>query len=682
MADEQLPGVVSAEQGQGPAQIPASGPMPQPNAPAPQMQPSGAAPTMPAQQSGSAPPAVGTGQPAAPAKPGSFFGNLSHAFMGAVLGGLAGKQETVGYSVDPDTGVQTPVKKDLHPRDQLAKIAQAALRGLAAGSASQGAPGDTGGAALGAGFNAQHDYEQKQDLLKRQQGQQQFEDEQNATLHKMNNANILLQTMVTRKNLLNADLATNQHMADIGDDTVAAMTAGGNSIVGQRDMPSADAAKFRNDHPLEYLNYTPLITKVEPAVKEDGTPDVDPTTGVQKVNRMYTFVDLKKPIKLDQSMIDHLQSINWQGADKLTAGQELDPRQFQALYWSGLKKYNDVTNDPANIDIKEAQVNGQNIWFSTNKVTGATHPVVDPVSGKPMQGKMPDSSETDQVFQKGVASGKYTNDANGRIAASTDLARSKAGAEDAARLGVEAGNAGDRAATAQRLVEADEDPTQLTKRSKDYNMRVDDADKYSLEKYGKHWDLAKAQSDYKFASAPATKNTLNYLNSVIPNMAQLVKQSDAIPRTAYPAMNNVLEWSRLAAGNPAIAAYHTTLTEVADQVAKILQGGGTGSGTSDAKLKQAQELFNGGFSADSIKAIAGDLTPLLNNRKDAMVGNNVYLKKWYPQNGQASANGIPSGARTVAGPNGHTLYTIDEKQWIDSTTGQPFVPPAAPTGAK
>ena len=39
-----------------------------------------------------------------PQKPGNFFTNLSHSFMGAVLGGLAGSKEDVAqYHTDPET---------------------------------------------------------------------------------------------------------------------------------------------------------------------------------------------------------------------------------------------------------------------------------------------------------------------------------------------------------------------------------------------------------------------------------------------------------------------------------------------------------------------------------------------------------------------------------------------------
>lgn len=164
--------------GQAPAQnIPAAQAAPDINAPMPGAQPS--PPTPAARQV-----KVGGGAQPAPPPPGSFFSHLSHAFAGALLGGLAGKSEIESYHIDPDTGVQTPIYKTLHPRDQIAKLAGAALRGLAAGSTAESQPGNEALSGLGAGAAAETQFQQKQDLLKRSQAKDQFDTEQKAILQK------------------------------------------------------------------------------------------------------------------------------------------------------------------------------------------------------------------------------------------------------------------------------------------------------------------------------------------------------------------------------------------------------------------------------------------------------------------------------------------------------------------
>jgi hypothetical protein len=194
-------------------------------------------------------------------------------------------------------------------------------------------------------------------------------------------------------------------------------------------------------------------------------------------------------------------------------------------------------------------------------------------------------------------------------------------------------------------VEGNEDPTQFSKRSKTYNGDLARANEYSFARYGKAWDPAQATIDYTFAKNTGTQNTLKYLNSLTGengkggNLGRLIATSNSITRTDFPKLNDAAAWARLQAGDPAIARYHTDVTEVADQVAKILQGGGSGGGTSDAKLKQAQELFQTGFSKDQMKGVADELLGLLSNRKTEFIGNNRYLQKQFPNETKPAASG-------------------------------------------
>ena len=201
---------------------------------------------------------------------------------------------------------------------------------------------------------------------------------------------------------------------------------------------------------------------------------------------------------------------------------------------------------------------------------------------------------------------------------------------------------GNTQSIAENLVNGNIDPSQLSKRSANYNAVLAAADAYSVKTFGKHFNIADASSDYKFATNVGTQNTLKYLNSVIPNMDALVKQSDSIGRTQLPALNNAEMWAKLNTGDPKVAAYYTTLTETADQIAKILQGGGTGSGSSDAKLKQASDMFAKGFTPEQVKGVVADLKVLLNNRKDALIGDNIYLQK-YKSGASNSTSQIPTG---------------------------------------
>ena len=213
--------------------------------------------------------------------------------------------------------------------------------------------------------------------------------------------------------------------------------------------------------------------------------------------------------------------------------------------------------------------------------------------------------------------------------------------------------------TASQLVEGNEDPSQLTKRSKNYDATLAAADDYSMKHYGVHFSPAQAGIDYKFAMNPSTQNTLKYLNSLTGadnrsgNLGELVNLSNKIKRTQFPALNDTAAWARLQAGDPQMAAYFAAVTEISDQVAKIMQGGGSGSGTSDAKIKQAMELFDKGFNKDQISAISGELRNLLANRKKEMIGTNRYLVKQFPS---AVA---PNGTKFIADDASGVKHYLD-----------------------
>ena len=192
---------------------------------------------------------------------------------------------------------------------------------------------------------------------------------------------------------------------------------------------------------------------------------------------------------------------------------------------------------------------------------------------------------------------------------------------------------GDVGSAAELLRSGSQAPSQLSKRSSTYQATIDEADKQEMAETGKHYSPAQEEINYKFANQPSTQNTLKYLNSLTGgqdpttgNLAELVNQSNKVGRTSFPPLNKAEAWAKLESGDPGIVAYRTVVTEVADQVAKILQGGGSGSGTSDAKMRQAQEMFDTGFTKDQIKAVAAELRPLLNNRRDALIGDNRYLQ--------------------------------------------------------
>jgi hypothetical protein len=241
---------------------------------------------------------------------------------------------------------------------------------------------------------------------------------------------------------------------------------------------------------------------------------------------------------------------------------------------------------------------------------------------------------------------------------------------------------------AQQLVEGSIDPSNLSKRGKTYDPTLAAANAYSMAKYGKPFDVAKAAGDYKFATNVGTYNTLNYLNSLTGrdnqsgNLTSVVNLSDKLSRSDFPPINAVDQWAKLSAGHDDVAAYRAGLLEVSDQIAKILQGGGTGNATSDSKLKDAQGLLDKNFNSRQIRSVALELRELLANRKKEIIGDNRYLMQWH---GAAAAPGggaappptawtPPAGAPPAPQQDNKYLYD-SQKRPVAKSLGGKWVQP-------
>lgn len=266
----------------------------------------------------------------------------------------------------------------------------------------------------------------------------------------------------------------------------------------------------------------------------------------------------------------------------------------------------------------------------------------DPAASYAAQEALTESNKANPDLGKILALvGKYQKDpvAAKQALLNTQLTQSqinKNNAEAAAKANT-INDAGDTInSLAQQLVAGTLAPTELSKRATgqaSYNSVLVAAGKL-MGSDGKPFNIAKADRDYKYANNPNTLNTLNYLKSLVGtvdspgNLGELKILSDSLERTKFPALNKLDLWTKLETGDASVAAYHATIIEVADQVAKILQGGGTGSATSDAKLAQATKLFNANFSKAQVDGVIDAIKPLLANRAKALVGDNLYLSDY------------------------------------------------------
>ena len=333
----------------------------------------------------------------------------------------------------------------------------------------------------------------------------------------------------------------------------------------------------------------------------------------------------------------NIQKVAGSILDQGLTPDQIDPAQLKQIADTYGISPSDITAAFATAQKAQADKNlTQSKDNSFNLNPGETHYTYDPVTGKTTAtASVPAVPKTLGT----PATGVYQQNADG----SYTQVMAPVGGDNVQSL-------------AQELVTGNLAPADLSKRASgvgSYNDILTAANTISQNLYGKPFDIAKASTDYTYANNKTTQDTLNFLGSLVgsadgttpSNLDQLVTLSKQVNKpgflgigeTSFPALNNAEQWAKLSSGDPTVAAYYANLTEVSDQIAKILQGGG-GGGTSDAKLAQAQGLFQKGFTPDQIEAVAGSLKPLLLNRGVSMVKDNPYLSSYALQFGIAQNN--------------------------------------------
>lgn len=523
--------------------------------------------------------------------------NWGHKMLAGILGALGGTENTE-YSRDPQTGKLVVTRTPKTPGQQWKQIIAGALVGGAAGMNTRPGPGKAmrGG---GAGFEAGMGLVQGQDQKKMDVANQDFDAEQKVIAQKATVAKI------------NQDVAESAWKIKREQGEFAIKTTGLAA-----DMHNLLTSDPQNEDMGVYQSFNDFIEK-------HGE-------NAAQIGQMNANMELRSMPEFDAA--GNLKGVH---IYKVTPGWNEQKNTEPQKVVFGAKLGKDGSLEP---DIQTIPAGG-----STNAQI-ATYNQVGMTKLMEAQAKKSEIKNKDASTAHLNASTAHDNAETQKTKKETELM----GTENDATAG----------SLAESLVEGNMDPSQLSKRSKDYHRDLKAANDYSMKKYGKPFDIAQATIDYKFAGTPATQNTLNYLNSLVGsdnkggNLATLVDLSNKINRTEFPPLNDVQAWAKLNTGNRLMAQYHTAVTEVADQFAKIMQGGGTGNGTSDAKIKQGLDLFRTGFTKDQIAGVAETSRDLLSNRKKEMIGNNRYLIKQYGQEKKPSAGKFSKSAWLAKNPGG------------------------------
>jgi hypothetical protein len=146
-----------------------------------------------------------------------------------------------------------------------------------------------------------------------------------------------------------------------------------------------------------------------------------------------------------------------------------------------------------------------------------------------------------------------------------------------------------------------------------------------------NWE--EAESTYQLAKSPAFQGTVRYMDSVRESMPRLQQAANALANSSVRFVNGIKNLTKEQLNDPTLKAFKTDVLLVGDEVAKILQGGGTGSATSDAKLNQAASILSTADSPKSIAAALNEIQALIGFRRTALTRGTYLEEKGAPTAG-------------------------------------------------
>jgi len=200
----------------------------------------------------------------------------------------------------------------------------------------------------------------------------------------------------------------------------------------------------------------------------------------------------------------------------------------------------------------------------------------------------------------------------------------------------------DRAVIAESMRKGRMDPSQLSKRSKDYNAVLVEADKQDMEETGQHFNIAQAQTDYKYANNVQTKNTLNMINGMTePGGAIEIasKAASKLPKMNSKTANQVFNIAKTEFGDNALTDFHTAMLGLADEYSKVMGGGVS----SDTGRQQALDILKENYSKGQLAGAVQIMRTDIAARKKAIIGKNRYLLQEYGED-QSGQNQNTPGA--------------------------------------
>lgn len=168
------------------------------------------------------------------------------------------------------------------------------------------------------------------------------------------------------------------------------------------------------------------------------------------------------------------------------------------------------------------------------------------------------------------------------------------------------------------------------------------------------------EANFKFGSSPATQNTVRFIKNIEKTLPILERSSANLQRSGLRMFNAADLAVRRQTGDKDVVAFDTNRLILADEIAKILQGGGTGNSTSDMKLKQSQDLLRGDMTHEQFRTAIASVKELTTARKESLT-NGTFMEQGPPT---GDAAGTPNEGDTRPIPDGSGTAVYRGGRWI------------------
>jgi hypothetical protein len=612
-----------------------------------------AAPQVPMRPAGQtddagAPPDIGVGANSLPGGANSAPGSFSQRFAAALNAPSNGK---------PLSFAAAAVKAATHAMSGAPSVLDAALTGVgdAAGAGSNLSPGQ-GWAAGVSKTLANADQRQKQEAQQKFENSQKSAEQQRADMEaQARTAHLNLETQVQQRVLHNLDQADIDKAIDAGKVELETLTTGYQGNPGARIL-AQDIHSDEINSQLAKNNLNSALHHAIPTGKDaDGRTlytivgDLPEVKVGQEFATRYNKVFPNAPISPDQVL---------PGIAFRQMGQMLANTETAAAAAKHDAQVRDDQETADRIHVESAQFASDGTWLQALAKTGNKFDAIRAIENNPDLVKKYPNLQKDVLNLYGYKSQADWDRDEHQYRVDVEKQRHDRAEEQRQSL-QNSGDPADAQALGQMLVEGTMDPSQLSKRAKNYNGAVISANNYSMTKYGKPFDIAQAQTDYKYANQKSTKDTLNMINGMTEKGGAIDIASQAaakLPRFDSQLTNKIFNATETQFGSDEATNFHTAMLGLADEYSKVMGGGVS----SDAGRQQALDILKNSYSAGQLQGAINIMRQDIAARKRAIVGGNRYLQSEY---------GEKPSQQTQTQPAPQT-HVFDSKAWAAANPGK------------